>query len=409
MASSDVPVYRIDLSLAPEQRYVQVAKDFAQQLKAIAPLYEGVLAQLLVYRPVIGFAKLLIRLCLRRVYDEDETREIRSIAETAGVDLHLIVVLNTLLDCMLGCTSGTVPVRNDEGAESPAHLMHFRTLDWGMPQLGSLLVHLEFVNSQSANPGEVLARSITYAGFVGCLTGVRPLLNAKSTSSVFHQLCVLFGQRPAIASGLRQVLLSPTLPSSLGSSSGNSSKTSLVDFAKTFAARPSPPCYLIFSTPREAVVVQKDFVGGNIKSTRDVIVQANHDTDHTLCCGAKEFHHRSLALGDYSMIPPEDAWLTQSAERQDFVLENWRMVGQRQEQAPLTNGLAPRRPLEANGSCIALGLALGESQHKPTSVTRERLQRWVTSDPVFNEFTHFATVMDPLSGDVICLERRTYT
>ncbi|KAH0420335.1 hypothetical protein CcaCcLH18_14067 [Colletotrichum camelliae] len=151
MPSTDaVPIYRIDLALPPEQRYVQIATDFAEQLRAIAPLYDLVLAQILVYPPIIRLAKFLVRLCLRRVYNDDENREIRSIAETAGVDLHLVVALNTFLDCLLGCTSGTVPVcDNDAPEDAPSHLMHFRTLDWGMPQLADVLVQLDFVDSKS--------------------------------------------------------------------------------------------------------------------------------------------------------------------------------------------------------------------------------------------------------------------
>ena len=52
-------------------------------------------------------------------------------------------------------------------------MMHFRTLNWTMDELRSVLVVLEFVKSKSEDPREVLARSVTYAGFVGCLTGVR--------------------------------------------------------------------------------------------------------------------------------------------------------------------------------------------------------------------------------------------
>ncbi|KAL0936157.1 Acid ceramidase 1 [Colletotrichum truncatum] len=411
MPSAKVPTYRIDLSLPPGQRYTQIAKDFAGELQAIAPLYDLVLAQILVYRPIISVVKLIVRLCLRRVFNDDETKEIHSISKVAGIDLHLLVALNTLLDCLLGCTSGTVPVRgNTEG--SPTHLMHFRTLDWGMPQLGNLLVSLEFVDSKSTQPGKVLARSVSYAGFVGSLTGVRPglsmslnhrpLLNAKTKSSIFHQVLVLLGLRPSISSQLRQVLLDPHL--GVVGVTQQQSDSGLVAFAKSFIKKPSPPCYLIFSTPSEAVVIQKDFIGGNIKVTHDFIAQANHDTDHTMCCGAKEFHHRSLALGDSTLIPPEDAWLSQSAERQNFVHDNWkaycrRGVDQRSEDS--TN-----YSFTQNGSCIMSALTSDGGDEKVTGVTPEVLQKWVLSEPVFNEYTHFATVMDPLSGDFVCLERR---
>lgn len=52
-------------------------------------------------------------------------------------------------------------------------LLHFRTLDWGMDELRDLLVVLEFVDTSTDDPEHVIARSITYAGFVGTLTAVR--------------------------------------------------------------------------------------------------------------------------------------------------------------------------------------------------------------------------------------------
>lgn len=169
----DIPVYRIDLGLPPKDRYVQVASDFAERMRAVIPLYEEILSLLLIYRPLIFITKLFVRLFLRSVWDHEQTLEIRSIAEHARIDLSLVVVLNTLLDILLGCTSGAMTVRDKRSLHSPAHLLHFRTLDWGMPALRDLLIALEFVDSTSANPDQVLARSVTYAGFVGCLTGAR--------------------------------------------------------------------------------------------------------------------------------------------------------------------------------------------------------------------------------------------
>lgn len=60
-------------------------------------------------------------------------------------------------------------------AKSPEEerMLHFRTLDWGMDSLRSVLVELEFVRSESEDPEKVVARTVTYAGFVGVLSGVR--------------------------------------------------------------------------------------------------------------------------------------------------------------------------------------------------------------------------------------------
>lgn len=66
------------------------------------------------------------------------------------------------------CTSGGV--RTKDGRETDIKMLGFRMLDWGMDVLGRLIVQLEFVNEQG---GCVVARNITYIGYVGVLMGVR--------------------------------------------------------------------------------------------------------------------------------------------------------------------------------------------------------------------------------------------
>lgn len=115
------------------------------------------------------------------MYSSEETAELKGISRTSGVSLYTLVALNVLLDSLLGCTSGGVLVKGGKkrmrggqgrGQEND-RMMHFRTLDWEMEGLRSVIVVLEFVRSGSEAPEEVIARTITYAGFVGVLTGVR--------------------------------------------------------------------------------------------------------------------------------------------------------------------------------------------------------------------------------------------
>lgn len=180
-----IPTYRIDLSLPPAERYVKLASDFAPRMKQITPLFDTVLESVLPWsflRSIVKFAALLI---LRRVYSSEETQELVGISKASGVDMHFLVAFNLLLDILLGCTSGGVLTRIKKGkggetylgektdTEPRARMMHFRTLDWGMPELRNALVVLEFVRSKSEEPETVIARTVTYAGFVGVLTGVR--------------------------------------------------------------------------------------------------------------------------------------------------------------------------------------------------------------------------------------------
>ncbi|KAK7937333.1 uncharacterized protein PG986_014201 [Apiospora aurea] len=183
-ANSEIAVYTIDLAAAPKLRYLEIAKDFAPLIGSLTPLFDAIVANAIPHPYLRKLAKKAAKHCLTALHDDDETQELRGISEVTGVDMYLLVAFNTLLDCMLGCTSGAVPVTSNPKTSPPGtRLMHFRTLDWGMPGLRDVLVELEFVDSASPEPTAVLARSITYAGYVGVLTGVRlvsPWILARS-------------------------------------------------------------------------------------------------------------------------------------------------------------------------------------------------------------------------------------
>ncbi|KAK7909228.1 hypothetical protein PG985_015106 [Apiospora marii] len=176
--NSEIPVYTIDLATAPKLRYLEIAKDFAPLIGSLTPIFDAVVEDSIPYPALRKLAKAAARHCLTRLHDVDETQELRGISEVTGVDMYLLVAFNTLLDCLLGCTSGAVPVSSNPKTDPPGtRLMHFRTLDWGMPGLRDVLVELEFIDSASLEPTAILARSITYAGYVGVLTGVRSVSN----------------------------------------------------------------------------------------------------------------------------------------------------------------------------------------------------------------------------------------
>ena len=162
------PNYRIDLSLPPRQRYKDLANDYRHEMESLVALFDPLLEEFTglgrFYRRSI---QKLSGLLLRRVYSQEETEELRGIHEVTGIDMYLLVAFNVVLDCLMGCTSGGVRVR---AGSSGSRMMHFRTLDWGMDPLRSVIVQLEFVNGPE---GQVIARSVGYVGFVGILTGVR--------------------------------------------------------------------------------------------------------------------------------------------------------------------------------------------------------------------------------------------
>lgn len=175
-ADDDIPTFRIDLARPPELRYYEVAKAFGPRMRSMGMVFDELLQGMLGYRVLAVIAKFAARLFLRRLYDKEQTEEARAIAQVARVDLYLIIALNVFLDILMGCTAGCVTVQpssppNGAVGGSP-RLMHFRTLDWGMDALRDLLVILEYVDT-STGSDRVIATTVTYAGFVGTLTGVR--------------------------------------------------------------------------------------------------------------------------------------------------------------------------------------------------------------------------------------------
>lgn len=218
-----IPTILVDISQPPQERYNELCNAFGEQMRHVTFLLDEIL-KFAVPHPWGAFrmmAKGLLRATARRMYNHEETEELRGISRKTGIKMHVLVAFNVLLDCMMGCTSGAALVNHNHKMESELSpvdvenpsssvnyesnveaggalkderynlrtrskgsasgvtapgedgLMHFRTLDWGMDSLRSLLVVLEYVDSSTQYPSKVIARSVTYAGFVGVLTGVR--------------------------------------------------------------------------------------------------------------------------------------------------------------------------------------------------------------------------------------------
>lgn len=134
-----IPIFRIDLSLPPHERYVQMATELGPMMRELIPLFDVVLAEL-IPRPLFlvrwGVKYVVTPWLLRRVFAREETEELQGFARASGVGLGLLIVLNVFLDGVLGCTSGGVRV-GDAGGQGEGRMMHFRTLDWDMPALVS--------------------------------------------------------------------------------------------------------------------------------------------------------------------------------------------------------------------------------------------------------------------------------
>lgn len=274
------PRYTIDLSLQPRDRYRKVAQDFKSELQGLHVLFDEVV-QYLHPRISIGTVRLLARLLMRRLSSREETEQLRGINDITGVDMYLLIALNVLLDLLMGCTSGGVRV---EAEDRWSKMLHFRTLDWGMDALRQVIVHLDFVETTR---GPIIASSITYAGYVGLLTGVRKGLsvslnfrpNHDASSRLancrfyIHHLLVLFGFRPSISSLLRRCLMSSHASSIGAQNIGESLET----IEQRLPSIVTTAAYLIFSDGRRTIAMEKDHRTALVTSTEEFIVVTNHD------------------------------------------------------------------------------------------------------------------------------------
>ncbi|POS69213.1 hypothetical protein DHEL01_v212394 [Diaporthe helianthi] len=383
-----VPVYTINMSRPPAERYIELVCDFRERIPHLTELFRDVvIASGLPPKPTTRLARLL----LRRLYSHEQTEEIRGISDASGVDMYLLVCLNTLLDLFMGCTSGAARVQKGSAGnrrQTVTRMLHFRTLDWDMDPLREVVVQLNFVNDAH---GPVIARSITYVGFVGALTAVRPGLSlslnfrpyhndsnsrASNVRFHYHRVLVLLGWRPSISSTLRSILLAPD------PSDGRGRLDTISSIKRRLPSVPSTAAYLTFSDGDRTLVMEKDRVNAYTSTSPSFIVITNHDASFDNDPdAASDIGHAKLAVSGMNELAKD------SQQRRQCIESKWKTA----EAAFRGHGNnASQRD--------------GDAAHA-MSVTESQLVEWVDAWPITNESTHYVTIMDPLVGDFVYLKR----
>ncbi|ESK93156.1 hypothetical protein Moror_1092 [Moniliophthora roreri MCA 2997] len=346
------PLYRIDLSLPPKERYAEVCNDYRTELLQLAPLYDEILD----ITPFPRLFKAAAKLLLRHVYSKEESEEIEGISEATGIPKHLVIALNTFLDLFSGCVSGGARVVDTGPTGTTTGIVHFRNLDWGMDVLRSLTICVEYVRGDV-----VIARGITYAGYIGVLTGVREGLSISlnyrptlaSTSSKFsllsHYLLLLLGRRPSNSSLLRNLLLSP-----------NPSPASLSALETELTSFPGSPCYLTFCTPDTIIVIERGLKSSVIHTSNTFLAVTNHDVE--MESWSSETWDRLIGKqrhveGDAGLTGTRDL-VTDSIERKGCVCSSW-------------------------------------NRQSGSRLTSKDVVGWLEVKPVLNECTHYSCAMDP--------------
>ena len=392
------PIYIIDLSLPPSQRYVHVARDFKSTIGELTQLFDEVLDTI---KPRIVprcFCHFLAWVFLQRLFHREQTEELKGMSRVLDLPMYLLVAYNVFLDLLMGCTSGGVLVK--ENGPARGRMMHFRTLDWGMPALRKAIVQYNFVESPD---GKVIATTIGYVGFVGVLTGVKKDLSVSLNFRPYHNhsgltlgnfqyywhlLLVLLGFRPSISAQLRDFILPVALPIEQKKQPYNDSRISPQlspqpllkpsDISSTLPGTPTTAAYLIFSTSQETLILEKDLRTATTWHSSSFITTTNHDKSYEETTNNKseytahsETKQRFLGIGMQDLID-------ESVERKACLTKKWEAHLRRQR-------------------C--------RSEDTIVGIRAQDLKRWMLEYPVCNEDTHFVCVMDPGGGEVRWVRR----
>ncbi|KAF3213023.1 hypothetical protein TWF106_009599 [Orbilia oligospora] len=368
------PVYIVNLDLPPRQRYQEIGKDFKDQFLELTPLFDSILATL-PYNKLISF---IARVILRRVHNSEEQDEIKGLVDVTDIPLFLMIAFNTFLDTFMGCTSGAVRLAENPHATEPSSedrdkMVHFRTLDWGMDELRDFIIQIDYQKE-----GKTIAHAITYAGFVGVLTGVRKdlsvSLNFRPTADedtprakvAYHKLLVLLGFRPSVSSQLRSFLLPR----------GKKHPPTFEEILQEFAKTPCTPAYVTLCNGSQAVFIEKDIRRAKMNISEEFISGTNHDT-HTEAWKPEDYKGFALRT-DAAAVGMALELLEDSQHRKTCIT---RLYEHTSRPVPKTFRRRGRRKAEGG-----IGMS--------------NVVTWCQTWPITNECTHFSCVMDPKEGEI---------
>ncbi|KAJ6257654.1 hypothetical protein Dda_7441 [Drechslerella dactyloides] len=365
------PEHIINLDLPPRERYKEIGKIYKDKLQALTPLFDEVLDPV-PHKKLVSF---IARHILRRVCSREEQEEIRGLVEVTDLPMYLIVAFNTLLDTFMGCTSGAVRLAHDPekpySDENRDKMLHFRTLDWGMDSLRELVILVHYQRG-----GKTIAQAITYAGFVGVLTGVRQGLslslnfrpaaseNTRRRTINFHKILVLLGIRPSVSSQLRNFLF--TKP--------KEELPTLAQIIHEFPRTPCTPCYVTLCDGDFAAFLEKDITHANVSLSEEFVSGTNHDVRMEAWKAAEyDAFTKSHPIPEAGGIAVD--LLDDSQQRK-------RCVGRLYAAAAST-----RASRKAKKKRVEPGIGI------------KTVVSWCQAWPITNECTHFSCVMDPKPGE----------
>lgn len=431
------PRLTINLSHAPTHRYDEVAMYMKQRLD-LPKLFNSILDDL-TGPAIAAILRIPIHLLMRRLHSDEEDAELRGISRATGVPRALLVMFNVFVDMIVGCTSGgarvTMPAHDEgddstygsvegtpagAGCRSTSRMFHFRTLDWGGAKLRRIIIELDFV---AFDGGPVVARTLTYFGYVGVLTGVRRGLSVSLNRRPWHdrstltrrvryrchQALVVFGLRPGISSLLRGLLFNNITESTIPTEDANSrsllwrpSNCSDIEHRRMAAilqqlqAAPSTAAYLILCTPTHVYNIEKDHRSASWTSSNHFILTCNNDVAEDPepgeslglePVGNKGKSHSCLSPNSSQGMKCMEWTISGSVKRKQGIMAvREGLIARRRRRDAPKHGLEDCDPPYHCGEC------------KDRNMMPEDLLVMVKNRPMSNSQTQYAVIMDPSSG-----------
>lgn len=162
-------LYYVDLNADAKEKWREIIED---NLDAIKSIYKKLEAE---YSGVLGtMASYMVSLASTFGYVL-YTDEISYIAKKCDIPFGKVVLLQIMYELSASCTS---VIYYDENIKAP---VHFRTMDWALPDLKKMTIRVEFQRDK-----KTVYTAVTWAGYVGVLTAMKSgefsvALNYRST------------------------------------------------------------------------------------------------------------------------------------------------------------------------------------------------------------------------------------
>lgn len=228
--------YLVNLDLPAEQRWINVAKDHARSIRETILVFRAfVPAELFPFLELLGSD-------IEKYIPAQYANEIKGIAKAVKVNIGDIVLSNLMYDVTTFCTS--IVSQDDKG-----QIWHSRNLDFPVfNMLKKLTISVDFRRS-----GKTVYSAVTFAGYVGILTGQKPY---GFTISVDRR-----GQGGALWNLLIGLLDNSVVPVSFLVRDALANSANYTEAIDLLANTPTAaPVYFIIAgvRPTEAAVITKD-------------------------------------------------------------------------------------------------------------------------------------------------------